>query len=248
MRHLVFFISLLSLALGRENPFMATNMNENTVEATNIKHEYEAFEKKEINLPNNARVIKSITIDYQTLDGSIEKKKLKVDRRFDWHDPLVLKVKEILPVMPDPIIQKKDLLAKIIKDADKTKKKPTKTIVITESTKSAKPKKRKKEKNLVVLDRSFGKFFRFGTKGKLLRIQTKDKMVRDFSISKPYKLVFDFQTNKTFYTRTLKIDKAPFKSVTFGSHNGYYRVAFLLDGPYPYNLLRQKGDLLVELR
>lgn len=245
MRYLVLVSFIVSILFARDNPFIAAKngMEEDKIEATNIKPSYDEFSKKEIQLPNYARVLRYVVVGYQVLDGSIKELKVPIDATIDWHDPLILSINDDTPNAPDITLEKDNLPPlepKIEQKVVKTvpiKKQPQ---VVKQAPKS-KPKEDKKQ------TQTFHSFFKFTTQGRFLTIYTKDTMIRDLIVSKPYKIVLDFKSDTTFYTKTLKIDNPPFKKVTFGSHDGYYRASFLLDGPYPYNIIKQGEETVIEL-
>lgn len=236
---LVLFFSVFLIA--RENPFIPSGeMDEDKIKATNIKPLIEDFEKKRINLPNSARILKYITIGYQTIDGSIKEKKVLVNENIDWHDDLILSVKDIAPIPTIVPVQEVE-----IQDSIK-KGKITEKIVIKEDLKvDKKPKKVKKKK---LFSFNLKSYFDFDIQGKTLTLHVKDRLLRDFLVSKPYKLVFDFKKKSAFYTKTLKINKPPFTSVTIGAHDSFYRTSFLLDGPYGYDLKKEVGKIVIKLK
>ena len=84
----VFLIITLSLSLNaRENPFEAIVSQEDgpaIIKKRNIKH----FAKDKVKPPEGARILKDITVEYQNLDGSISKQKLKIDKHLDWNSPI----------------------------------------------------------------------------------------------------------------------------------------------------------------
>ncbi|NWF66520.1 MAG: AMIN domain-containing protein [Campylobacterales bacterium] len=57
---------------------------------TNEVPKKDFLSKESINLPNSARKIKSFVIEYQNLDGSIDRKILKLDKDIDWHFPILI--------------------------------------------------------------------------------------------------------------------------------------------------------------
>ncbi len=90
--------------------------------------------------------------------------------------------------------------------------------------------------------------FSFDAQGDTLIIHTKDKKKRDFIFSKSNKLVIDFETTKAFPTKNIKINNSLFKSVSFGSHQGFYRTSFALDKPYNYTITHAGDDIIVKLK
>jgi len=85
------FLLVLTISLfARENPFVPVVTNENN---QIIKKEY--FKQKTIQLPDDARIIKSITFKYQTLTGSIKEISYSINKAIDWHNPIIIKTKQI---------------------------------------------------------------------------------------------------------------------------------------------------------
>jgi len=88
----------------------------------------------------------------------------------------------------------------------------------------------------------------FSIDGKELYIKTKDKKIRDFLVTNPYKIVLDFKNDISFYTKIYKLKTKNYKSITIGKHSGYYRVAIELDGKYLYNIQKVKDGYIINLR
>jgi hypothetical protein len=78
------FISVF--CFGRDNPFVAVN---NITKFTQINKKEMNFEDVKMQLPNSARILKSIEVVYQNLDGSVDKKVKIIDKKIDWHDELI---------------------------------------------------------------------------------------------------------------------------------------------------------------
>jgi len=91
-------------------------------------------------------------------------------------------------------------------------------------------------------------FISFYTKGKTLKIVTKDKLLRSFLIVRPHRIVCDFKRNidlKSFKKPANK--KNIFKKITIGTHKGYYRVVIELDGYYKFNIKHTKNRYFINL-
>lgn len=87
---LVLFLTTMTL-VARENPFTSVEETGTTGQATHKKDTRENFSREKFQLPSSARILKTIELSFQNLDGSIETKSIKVDKKIDWHDELVLK-------------------------------------------------------------------------------------------------------------------------------------------------------------
>jgi len=88
----------------------------------------------------------------------------------------------------------------------------------------------------------------FTINGKSLHVKTKDKKIRDFLVTSPYKIVIDFEREISFYTKVYNLKTKYFKSITLGKHHGYYRVAIELDGKYLYSKQKVKDGYIFNLR
>ncbi len=80
-----------------------------------------------------------------------------------------------------------------------------------------------------------------------LLIKTKDSLIRELFFSKPYKIALDLKRDVLFYTKTIKLSKAPFAKITIGNHGKFYRVVLALDGKYHYRLKKNSNGYLIEL-
>ncbi len=69
-----------------------------------------------------------------------------------------------------------------------------------------------------------------------LKIITKDKLLRDFLLVQPHRIVMDFKKEANFRSYIKKIPDSIFTKIRIGNHSGYYRVVIELDGFYRYRL------------
>ena len=74
---------------GREDPFSPI-LNPLDGKYPQNEKRIAPFVKEDINLPSTARIIKEIEIKYQNIDGTIDVKKVNLDKGIDWHFPLTL--------------------------------------------------------------------------------------------------------------------------------------------------------------
>ena len=191
-------LTLLSLS-GRDNPFFPTDPNERRTPTTNKVEALKPYSTQKIALPNSARAVKAIIIQYQNLDGSIANEQLDVNNQIDWHKPFVIsqeqgKVKENKPRVSSTIN---------------------------------------------------AKFIKFKPNGKSLKIISKDKILRNFMLNAPHRIVMDFSRDTSFKPKEFLVDKAPYKKIRMGNHNRYYRVVVELDGQYKYKLEIGKKDYTI---
>lgn len=81
-----------------------------------------------------------------------------------------------------------------------------------------------------------------------LKIKTTDKMLRNFLLTKPHRIVCDFKRDINIRSYEKDISgKGIVQKVKFGNHKGYYRVVIELDGYYRYKLKVVKGAYIFKL-
>jgi hypothetical protein len=107
--------------------------------------------------------------------------------------------------------------------------------------------KKKKEKTVYkkVASVEHAKFF---ASGKSLKIITADKLLRNFLLGQPHRIVMDFQKESSLKSYVKNIEDSPFMKIRVGNHSGYYRVVIELDGYYRYSLKKQADGCLITLR
>ncbi len=76
---------------------------------------------------------------------------------------------------------------------------------------------------------------------KSIKLVTKDKMIRNFLLIKPHRIVCDFKRSIDIRSYEKDIDKGIVKRVRLGNHKGYYRVVIELDGYYRYKTEKLKN-------
>jgi len=87
------FVTILLLVYtlqARDNPFFATVGEKDITYTSNETVIIPPLKKAQITLPNQARVLQSVTVTYKNLDGSIEKKKITLNNTIDWHLPIYI--------------------------------------------------------------------------------------------------------------------------------------------------------------
>ncbi|WP_024955487.1 AMIN domain-containing protein [Sulfurospirillum arcachonense] len=213
MMLIVFTISLF----GRENPFKSVETSATTGKAIYKKDTRKIFSDAKIKLPSSARILKSVELHFQNLDGSMGHTNVRIDKKIDWHDELILKK---------------------VKDVNQS------IVMQTQEKTKIEPKKIEKQKTKI----NFKNIVSFLIVGKELHIKTKDKKIRDFLVTKPYKIVIDFKRELSFYTKVYNLKINNFKSITIGKHSGYYRIVVALDGKYLYDLQKEKDGYKFTLK
>ena len=85
MRKIILFLLVSTILFARINPFIpvVTNENNNSIKKTTFKF-------KQISLPSDARVLKSVIIKYQALNGSIKSVTYPINKYIDWHNPIYI--------------------------------------------------------------------------------------------------------------------------------------------------------------
>ena len=84
--------------------------------------------------------------------------------------------------------------------------------------------------------------------GKNLKLVTADKMLRNFMLVNPHRVVVDFKRDSSMKSYVKKNPKNIFTKVRIGNHDGYYRVVIELDGLYRHTLDKISNGYLLELR
>ena len=78
-------------------------------------------------------------------------------------------------------------------------------------------------------------------------LKTKDKLIRQFMLTKPYRLVIDFDRDQYIKHKTQSLFDTFFTRMVMGNHNGFYRIVLYLDNYYDYKITEDKKGQLVEL-
>jgi hypothetical protein len=186
------FLILLQLS-ARENPFFPADNIETMPITSNKIDSYAPLKRVAVSFPDYARVLESVTISYKNLDGSIEKKDIKIGRSIDWHIPLF-------------ISQSYD------SDSNRYEKSSVDRGV----------------------DKVDFKFIDFQVSKNTMKIKTSDKLIRNFLMINPHRIVLDFKREANFLSYKRKLKTIPFIKLHIGNHDGYYRVVIYLDGKYRY--------------
>jgi len=109
----------------------------------------------------------------------------------------------------------------------------------TKKTTKAKTKKAKTPKKKYTQLYNLG-FITFYKKDKEFKIATQDKMIRDFLLTKPHRIVMDFKRDIDIKSRVKILNTKYYKMIRFGVHKDYYRVVLELDGIYKYTKEKKK--------
>jgi len=211
MRLFIILIALYSLALSRQNPFKPVIDETVLPVTTNRIEKLPDFKELRIKLPSDARILKSVTLFYQSVDGSIKKESLEVDRSIDWHKPIII------------------TQSKLESTNTNNRIKSSKNIVYSKSYKPL-------------------PFVSFKVSKKRIKIITKDKRIRSFHLTGPFKVVLDFKRDASFLTKKVSLNRPPFVSLNIGNHNGYYRIVITFDSSYKYRIKRVDDGYIVDVQ
>jgi len=91
------------------------------------------------------------------------------------------------------------------------------------------------------------KFIKFYSSSKKLKIVTKDKILRNFLLVNPHRIVIDFKRDTSFNSLSKRDKNSRFKKVRLGNHSGYYRAVIELDGYYKYKTIKKPYGYLINL-
>lgn len=84
------------------------------------------------------------------------------------------------------------------------------------------------------------KFISLYESKKTLKVVTKDKMIRNFLLTKPHRIVCDFKRDIDIRSYEKYVKNSIVKRIRLGNHKGYYRVLIELDGYYRYKVKDSK--------
>lgn len=229
---LLFFFLMVHLE-ARENPFESPVSSAEVGKMTDIEEKSEDFENVSLELPSSARILKSVTVTFQNIDGSIGKEERQIEQNVDWHLPLILTPKVVKRA--EPLVEKK--AEGLATTPLKTPPPPSK---ITPPIQTNSPKE---EASLVL-----AKGITYRVHGNEMTLLTQDVKLRDFLIADPYKIVVDFKKSAAFSTKTVPLPNVPFVSMTLGDHKDFYRIAILLDGHYRYDIVKIESGYRITLK
>jgi hypothetical protein len=108
--------------------------------------------------------------------------------------------------------------------------------------------KGKKQKYSKYKKLGFIKYATFYSNNKTLKIKTKDKIIRNFLLTNPHRIILDFDRDTTLKYKTIKIKDNIFCKIRIGNHDKYYRVVVELDGYYRYNMKQIPDGYTIKLK
>lgn len=218
----VLFVALLLLTslTARENPFFPSSGEKDIPLTSNIDSKLTPLKRATLTLPSTARVIEGVTVSYKSLDGSRHTQSIELDNTIDWHLPIFVS-------------------QSYLNEEQKTIT-PKKKIIKTKVT----PKKKSSYKKIAGI-----KLISFYSKDKKLKVITQDKIIRNFLLVKPHRIVCDFKRDTNIKSYVKNITKnSLFTKIRVGNHDGYYRVVIELDGHYRYTTKDADNGYIFELK
>lgn len=186
-----------NVSLARENPFESV-ITPKAEEHSPPSINQEPLSQVEFVLPSTARILKSVQITYQNLDGSVENKIVQLDEGIDWHYPLIIAQKA------------------------------------QGATYKAENRFKLGEFELVVNHNT-------------LFIATRKKLLRQFVLPEPFRIVLDIEGVKDNQTQQLTLNKKYFKKADVTTHEGFYRISIELDGRYKSTITPQRDGFVISL-
>ncbi|QOR01333.1 AMIN domain-containing protein [Campylobacter sp. 2014D-0216] len=212
IKFLVLFVLSCICLNAKDNPF-DNDMQQKDPEFIKLS----PFQRQDFNFNSDARILKSITINYINLDGSEEQTTLDIYKSINWHDTY-------------SFIKTKSPNATPILDVSVT-------VPQKQATKNSKTEENNTTINIEtpLFSGSIYNFISLSFYNNKINIKTEDKMLRNLSIGDPTKIIIDFAKKQNFNTKTLQVNTARVKKVVFGSHKEYYRLVIYLDGKYSYD-------------
>ncbi len=93
--YILLFCFMFSNAYSNTNPFMI-NANQRDFQAQQKNKGKKYLTTESIQLPSNARELKSVTLTFQNIDGTLANRELKIDKTIDWHYPIKITQQEAI--------------------------------------------------------------------------------------------------------------------------------------------------------
>ena len=205
---LFFILTLATIIEARENPFFPATGEMDIPITSNISTKIPPLKQATLTLPSQARVIQKVTIEYENLDGTVEKETIVLNNFIDWHLPIFI------------------------------------------SQNYTTPKKKEKQKEIKESFKLIAsiKYAKFYTLNETLKIVTKDKILRDFLLVQPHRIVIDFDRDTSLKSLVKRFKDNKFSKIRVANHDGYYRVVVELDGYYRYKMKKVSDGYIFRLR
>lgn len=88
---------------------------------------------------------------------------------------------------------------------------------------------------------------RFLFSDRQIKIETKDRLKKDFALRDPARIILDFATVVDFPSRKRSLGIPPFSALRLGAHKGYYRVVIELEKASGYKIKPYKYGYILSL-
>ena len=92
------------------------------------------------------------------------------------------------------------------------------------------------------------KYATFYSSKHTLKILTKDKIIRNFLLVEPHRIVLDLQRDAKLKSYIKSNKNNIFTKIRVGNHDKFYRVVIELDGYYRYKMTKVSGGYIIKLR
>ncbi|MCX6075383.1 MAG: AMIN domain-containing protein [Campylobacterales bacterium] len=225
MKILLIAFIIIGILDARENPFFPSDGEKDIPYTTNETAVILPLKKATIALPPQARVLQGVTIQYKNLDGSEENKTIPLENSVDWHKPIFISQN----YTSNDAIQEENI------KKDSVKK---------ETVKIEEQPARNGDKYQKIASFEYASFY---SSEKYFKIITNDKIIRNFLLIQPHRIVIDFKSSKSVKFYEQNITENVFTKIRVGNHDGYYRVVIELDGYYRYNVKNMDDSYVFQL-
>lgn len=226
------FICLLALILqARENPFVP----QVKINTPSPKEELNEFKKIAFNVPSDARILNKINIVYTNVDGEIKEYPLKINETLDWHKVyMLIDAQEI----SNNIEEKKPIELKVEEKLEKALNKPE----------EEKPVESIKKEEVKPLEYYLASDFSVIIDKKTIIVKTYSKLLRQFTLKRPNRIVLDFDTKYILKNKIYNIENSYIEQIYSGVHRNFYRLVIKLDGIYDYSISKAKSEYIIKIK
>lgn len=90
--------------------------------------------------------------------------------------------------------------------------------------------------------------FEFIIKGKIIRINSPFKILQNFVLPKPFRIVIDLRRIEKNVNQNIELKSKFFSNISLGTHQDFYRVTITLDGQYGYNIEQDEKGYIISLK
>ena len=234
MRKIVFLLASV-LLFARENPFLPKVDINNPSPIEEMKQ----FSKVAFNVPDDARVLNKLRLYYTSIDGSMKQYDLKIEEGLDWHKVYML-------------LDADEISKQANKDEEKVlnEEEKIKEALNYEEEKKQEVVEVKKEEVVEYkpIEYYLGSNFSVIIDRNLILIKTYNRLIRQFTLKNPNRIVLDFKTNFTFKNAFYNVSNSPVNQIYTGVHNDFYRLVLKLDGLYNYDVKKGKNEYIIKLQ